>query len=356
MRKIGLNALLAFVPVALALERLTPDRPALVFLAAALGIIPLAGLLVQSTEQVALRTGDTVGGLLNATFGNAPELIISFVALRSGYADMVRASLIGAILANLLLGLGLAYFLGGIRYHVQEFNPVEARMQASMMFMAVISLMVPGGYHTLFTAQPPHYEHYLSIGIAAVLLTSYALGLLFMLRTHPEDFTSKEKHAETEEARWALPRAVGVLVAASVGAAVMSEMLVGSVEGASASLGMSKAFVGMMVLAIIGGAAELGSAVTMARRNRMDLALGIAMGSSIQIALFVAPVLVLLSFFFAPAPFTLAFTRGEITLLFLSVLIGMIVAGDGRSNWYKGVQLLSVYLIFAILFFMIPGK
>lgn len=355
-KKIGLNAMLVFVPVAFILERLTSDRPALVFLAAALAIIPLAGLLVQATEQVALRTGETVGGLLNATFGNAPELIIAFMALRSGYVEMVRASLIGGILANLLLGLGLAYLLGGMRYHVQEFNPAAARMQASMMFMAVISLMVPGGYHTLIAPESPHYEHHLSIGIAVVLLTSYTLGLLFMLRTHPEDFASQEKHAEAEQARWALPQAVGVLVAASVGAATMSEVLVGSVEGASASLGMSKAFVGLMVLAIIGGVAELSSAVTMARRNRMDLAIGIAVGSSIQIALFVAPVLVLLSFFCAPAPFILVFTRGELSLLFLSVLIGMIVAGDGKSNWYKGVQLLSVYLIFALLFFMIPGR
>ncbi len=356
MKKIGLNALLVFIPVAFALERLAPDRATLVFLAAAIGIIPLASLLVQATEQIALRTGDTVGGLLNATFGNAPELIIAFVALRSGYTDMVRASLIGAILANLLLGLGLAYLLGGMRHHVQEFSPSAARMQASMMFMAVISLMVPGGYHTLLTPETLHYERYLNTGIAIVLLVSYALSLVFMLRTHPEVFAAKEEHAEAGPARWGVPRAVAVLVAASVGAAVMSEILVGAVEGASASLGMSKTFVGLVVLAIVGGAAELGSAVTMGRRNRMDLAMGIAVGSSIQIALFVAPVLALLSLLAAPVPFTLVFTRGEITMLFMTVLIGAIVAGDGRSNWFKGVQLLTIYLIFAILFFMIPGK
>lgn len=356
MKKIGLNALLVFIPVAFALERLAPDRPALVFLAAAVGIIPLASLLVQATEQIALRTGDTIGGLLNATFGNAPELIICFVALRSGYTDMVRASLIGAILANLLLGLGLAYLLGGMGHHIQEFNPSAARMQASMMLMAVISLMVPGGYHTLLTPENLQYERYLNTGIAFVLLGSYALSLVFMLRTHPEVFAAKEQHTEAGQVRWGVPRAVAVLVAASVGAAVMSEILVGAVEGASESLGMSKAFVGLVVLAIVGGAAELGSAVTMGLRNRMDLAMGIAVGSSIQIALFVAPVLVLVSLFAAPVPFTLAFTRAELTLLFTSVLIGAIVAGDGRSNWYKGVQLLTVYMIFAILFFMIPAK
>ena len=351
MKKIGLNALLIFIPIAFALERLASDRPALVFLAAAMGIIPLASLLVQATEQIALRTGDTIGGLLNATFGNAPELIIGFVALRSGYTEMVRAALIGAILANLLLGLGLAFLVGGMRYHMQAFNPSAARMQASMMFMAVISLMVPGGYHTLLTPDYLYYERYLSTGIAVVLLVSYALGLVFMLRTHPEVFAAEEHHTEAGQTRWPLPRSVAVLVAASVGAAVMSELLVGAVEGASASLGMSKAFVGLMVLAIIGGAAELGSAVAMGLRNRMDLAMGIAFGSSIQIVLFVAPVLVLLSFFSAPVPFTLVFTRGELSLLFMSVLIGSIVASDGRSNWYKGVQLLTVYLIF-----MIPGE
>lgn len=356
VRKIGLNALLVFIPVALTLEWTAPERPALIFLAAALGIIPLASLLVQATEQIALRTGDTIGGLLNATFGNAPELIIGFVALQSGFVDMVRAALIGAILANLLLGLGMAFFFGGIRRHTQEFSLSAARVQASMMLMAVISLMVPGGYHTLLTPENLHYERYLNTGIALVLLASYALSLVFMLRTHPEVFAAKEHHEETGQIRWALPTAVGVLVAASVGAAIMSEILVGSVEGASESLGMSKAFVGLIVLAIIGGAAELGSVVTMGLRDRMDLAMGIAFGSSIQIVLFVAPVLVLISIFAAPVPFTLAFGRGELTLLFMTVLIGTIVAGDGRSNWYKGIQLLTVYLIFAMLFFMIPGK
>lgn len=177
-----------------------------------------------------------------------------------------------------------------------------------------------------------------------------------MLRTHPEVFAAKEHHVEEAQFRWAMPAAVAVLVAASVGAAIMIEILVGSVEGASESLGMSKSFVGLVVLAIIGGAAELGSVVTMGMRNRMDLSMGIAFGSSIQIALFVAPALVLISYFAAPVPFTLAFSRGELTMIFMTVLIGTIVAGDGRSNWYKGVQLLTVYLIFAILFFMMPGK
>lgn len=355
-KKIGLNLLLVFIPVTLALEHLAPDRPALVFLAAALGIVPLAGLIVQATEQIAHRTGDAVGGLLNATFGNAPELIIAVVALRAGLIDVVRASLVGAILANMLLGLGLAFLLGGLRYHDQEFNPRGTQMQVSLMFMAVISLMVPGGFHVLVSEETLHLERYLNTGVAVVLLISYALSLLFMIKTHPEVFASEKHHGEETEEIWPVGKAVGMLVAASVGAAFMSEILVGAVEGASHALDMSKTFIGLVVLAVVGGAAELGSAVAMGRKDRMDLAIGIAVGSSIQISLFVGPVLVLASLVMAPVPFVLAFTRGEIVMLFTTVLIGTVVASGGRSNWYKGVQLLTIYLIFALFFFLLPGK
>jgi Ca2+:H+ antiporter len=355
LKKIGLNLLLVFIPITLALDHLSPDRPALIFLAAALGIIPLAGIIVQATEQIAHRTGDAVGGLLNATFGNAPELIIAVVALRAGMNDMVLASLAGAILANMLLGLGLAFLLGGLRHHDQEFNPRGAQMQASLMFMAVISMVVPAAFHNLISAEAAHLELHLSIGVALVLLVSYVLYLVFMLKTHAEVFASERHHTEEEETHWPVGKAVALLVAASVGAAWMSEILVGAVEGASHALGMSKAFIGLVVLAVIGGAAELGSAVAMGRKDRMDLAIGIAVGSSIQISLFVAPVLVLLSLVMAPAPFILNFGRGVLLLLFMAVLIGTIVTSGGRSNWYKGVQLLTVYLIFTIVFFLFAG-
>lgn len=355
LKKIGLKLLLVFIPVALALEHLAADSPALIFVAAALGIIPLAGLIVQATEQIAHRTGDAIGGLLNATFGNAPELIIAVVALRAGLFDMVRASLVGAILANMLLGLGLAFLLGGLRHHDQEFNPRGTQMQVSLMIMAVISLMVPGAFHDLVSAETLHLERYLNTGVAVVLLMSYALNLVFMLKTHPEVFASEQLHSGEEEVLWPVGKAVGLLVAASVGAAWMSEILVGAVEGASRDLGISKTFIGLVVLAVVGGAAELGSAVAMGRKNRMDLAIGIAVGSSIQISLFVAPVLVLLSLVIAPAPFMLSFPRGGLLLLFMTVLISTVVASGGRSNWYKGVQLLTIYLIFAILFFLFPG-
>ena len=354
--KPSLNWLLIFIPITLALEHFAPDKPVLIFLSAAFAIVPVASLIVRATEQIAVRTGDAIGGLLNATFGNAPELIISFVALRSGFIDMVRASLVGAILANLLLGLGLTFFLGGLRYHIQEFNPRAAGMQASMMMLAVISMMVPGGYHVLVTEETLLYERYLNLGISIVLLVSYALSLLFMIKTHPDFLAGDQSHKEEEEQKWSIGKAAGLLVAASVLAAWMSEILVGAVEGASEDLGVSKVFIGLVVLAVVGGAAELGSAVMMGRKNRMDLAIGIALGSSVQIALFVAPLLVLLSFFAAPQPFILAFTRAEITLVFMSILIATFVASGGKTHWYKGVQLLTVYLIFSILFFLMPGK
>ncbi len=353
--KPSMNWLLVFIPFTLVMEHTAPDKPVLVFLCAALAIVPVASLIVQSTEQIALRTGDAVGGLLNATFGNAPELIISFVALRSGFTAMVLASLVGAILANLLLGLGLAFLLGGLRYHTQDFNRSAAGMQASMMMLAVISMMVPGGYHTLVTEESLLHERYLNSGIAVILLLSYAMSLLFMIKTHP-DFFARDKHAEEEVPRWSIGKAVGLLVAASVLAAWMSEILVGAVEGASEDLGVSKVFIGLVVLAVVGGAAELGSAVMMALKDRMDLAIGIALGSSVQIALFVAPLLVLMSLFAAPQPFILAFTRAEITLVFMSILIATFVASGGKTHWYKGVQLLTVYLIFSILFFLMPAR
>ncbi len=354
--KPSLNWFLVFIPVTLILEHTMPDKPTLVFLCAALAIIPVASLIVQATEQIALRVGDAIGGLLNATFGNAPELIIAFVALKAGFTDMVRASLVGAILANLLLGLGLTFLLGGLRHHTQEFNRRAAGMQASMMMIAVISMLVPGGYHTLVTGETLRYERYLNVGIAVVLLVSYALSLLFMIKTHPDFFSSGERHDSEEKLRWGGGKAVALLVVASIGAAWMSEILVGAAEGASEDLGVSKTFIGFVVLAAVGGAAELGSAIMMGRKDRMDLALGIAVGSSVQIALFVAPLLVLLSLVAAPQPFVLAFTRAEVTLVFTTVLIVAFVASGGKTHWYKGVQLLTVYFIFAILFFLMPGK
>jgi Ca2+:H+ antiporter len=353
----SINWLLVFIPLSLALEAAEVPPPVL-FFAAALAIVPVASLIVRSTEQLSTYTGDAIGGLLNATFGNAPELIIGLVALRAGYFDMVRASLIGAILGNLMLATGLAFLLGGLKHHVQEYNAGVARLYSSMMLIAAISLGVPSTFNRFLSPEGTiPAERVVNFGTALLLLAAYVLYLVFMLKTHPEFFKSAggSDAEEHEGPRWSLGRAAASLLVASVLAAWMSELLVGAADATGKALGMSEVFIGIVFLALIGGAAESGSAIAMARKNKVDLTVGIAMGSSIQIALFVAPMLVLASRFVAPRPFELSFTRPEIGTLFLSVLIGALVAGDGRSNWYKGVQLTLVYAMIAILFYFMPA-
>ena len=354
--KPSVNWLFLFVPITILVEH-SDLTPPVVFASAALAIVPIAATIIRATEQIATRTGDAIGGLLNATFGNAPELIIALVALKAGYLDMVRASLIGSILANLLLALGLSFVLGGIRYHDKRFNPAAARTYSTMMLLAAVSMGVPSGFSRYFAPEGTiRQEALLNIGIAVLLLFAYGLYLFFSLRTHPGAFASvdggEEGHHEGPE--WSAPRAIVTLVVASVLAAWMSEVLVGAAEGTGQALGMSQTFIGIVFLAIVGGAAESGSAVAMARKNRLDLTVGIALGSSSQIALFVAPVLVLVSHFIAPQPLDLSFGRAEVGSLFLSVIVGALVCGDGQSNWYKGVQLVTVYSIIALMFLMIP--
>jgi Ca2+:H+ antiporter len=346
--------LLVFVPIAVGLEH-GGARPPLVFFAAALAIVPIASWIVRSTEQLAHYTGDAVGGLLNATFGNAPELIIALVALRAGFFPMVLASLVGAILANLLLALGLAFFLGGLRHRDQTYRADATRVYVSMMLLAVVSLAVPSGFRSLSKGTIVDEQH-LNLAVAILLLALYVLYLFFMLKTHPHVFASEggEGHGAGAE-QWSAARAVGTLLAASVLAAWMSEILVGAAEGTGESLGMSQAFVGLVFLAIVGGAAESGSAIAMGRANRMDLAVSIAIGSCIQIALFVAPVLVLLSYALAPEPLLLLFPRVLVFTLFIAVILGAVVAGDGRSNWFKGVQLVVLYAVFAMMAYFIPS-
>lgn len=352
----SINWLLIFVPITLALEYAAPQAHAWIFFAASIAIVPIAHLIVLATEHISTRTGDAVGGLLNATFGNAPELIITLVALKAGYAEMVRGSLIGAILANLLLALGVGFFLGGLRYRDQSFNSAAARAYSTMMLLAVSSLIVPSAFSRVFApAGTFRQEQLLNLGIACVLLLAYGLYLIFSLKTHPQTFSSLEQDSTHHEGpSWSLARAVGCLLGAAILAAWMSEILVGAAEGTGKALNMSQTFIGIVFLAIVGGAAESSSVIVMARRNKMDLSVSIAQGSCIQIALFVAPVLVLSSYFIAPQPFELSFNRAEIGSLFLAVLIGTLVCGDGQSNWFKGVQLTTVYVIIALMFYLIP--
>jgi Ca2+:H+ antiporter len=367
--------LLLFAPLAVLLDMVGGVPAPAIFFCAAIAIIPLAGLIVAGTEAIAEYTGPAIGGLLNATFGNLPELIICIVALRAGLVEMVRASLVGALLANLLLGLGLAFLLGGLRHHVQDYNPLAARAYASMMLLAVISMAIPSAFHRFFGAEQGFvHSGVLDTSVAIVLLLTYALYLVYQLRTHKESFTeaagapgggskaiaeggAHDAHNEHagHAAHWSLPRAGGTLLAASAAAAWLSEVLVGAAEATGHALGMSPTFIGLILLAAVGGAAEIGSAIVMARRDKMDLSVGIALGSCIQIALFVAPVLVLLGGLIGPQPFTLAFNRGEMGFLFISVLLGGLVAADGRSNWFKGVQLIAVYVMLAAVCYLVPA-
>lgn len=361
MKKIlkpGIHWLFIFIPVALILDYRHASAP-LIFFAAALSIIPIAKLIGSSTEQLAGYTGDAVGGLLNATFGNLPELIIAGVALQAGLHDMVLASLAGAILGNLLLALGASFLAGGMRFHDQEYNPKSIRVYSSMMMIAVLSLTVPGAFHRFMGSETPTpHEDELNILLSVVLLVAYALYLFFMLKTHPDFFKSEGAEAgegDEHEEHWSMQRAILSLVGASVLAALMSEVLVGAAEETGKVLGMSNAFIGVVFLAVVGGAAESISAVTMASKNKMDLSISILLGSSIQIALFVAPALMLLSLVIGPGQMNLNFSRALIITLFMAVILGAMVGGDGRSNWYKGVQLLIVYMIMAMMLYFIPA-
>jgi Ca2+:H+ antiporter len=354
--KPGIHWLLLFIPIAFILEANHASAP-LIFFSAALSIIPIAKLIGTSTEHLATYTGEGLGGLLNATFGNLPELIIAVVALKAGLHEMVLASIAGAILANLLLAQGVSFLVGGLKFHTQEYNVSGIRVYSSMMMIAVLSLVVPSGFHRFSSqAGPVANENILNISIAIILLLAYILYLVFMLRTHPDFFRSSKGNSEHEnhEGRWSMTWSLISLVIASVMAAIMSEILVGAAEETGKVLGMSTVFIGVIFLAIIGGAAESISAITMGAKNKMDLSIGIALGSSIQIALFIAPLLVLLSMFIGPGQMNLGFSRPMIGALFLSVILATMITGDGRSNWYKGVQLVVVYLIIALMFYFIP--
>ncbi len=350
--------LLVLAPIAVGLDRARMVPAGVVFFCAALAIVPFAKLIVQGTEQVAVHTGATVGGLLNATFGNLPELIIAMVALRAGLLEMVRASIIGALLANLLVALGFSFLLGGLRHHSQEYNPNAVRTYSSTMVLAWISLALPSAFHRALETEPHLGLHaLLDLVVAIVLLGLYGLFLLYSLRTHPETFAELNAPASDGEAEEhpSLARGVATLLVASLGAAWMSELLVGAAEQAGHSLGMSQIFMGVIVLALVGGAAEIGSAIAMGRANRPDLSIGIALGSCVQIALFVAPILVLAAPAMGQPQFRLVFSQAEMWMLFGAVLLGATVTATGQANWFKGAQLLALYLIIAAMLYLIPA-
>ena len=345
--------LLLLVPVAIGLHFAMPGAYTLVFLVSCLAIVPLAGWLGHATEELARRTGEGVGGLLNATFGNAAELIIALAALKEGLYPVVKASLTGSIIGNVLLVFGASVLAGGIKYKTQRFNVTGARAQATLLTLAAIALVMPAGFHALAGPQGFAREDRLSFAIALVLLAAYAAHLVFSLVTHKQLFAG-EGGGEGHPPEWSLRKALLVLAGSTALIAWISEILVGSVEAAAASLGMTRIFLGVVVVAIVGNAAEHSTAVIMALKNRMEISLGIAVGSSLQIALFVAPLLVLASHVIGPRPMDLVFTPAEVLAVFVAVLITGQIASDGESNWLEGAQLLAVYLILGIVFFFLP--
>ncbi|MFN0164959.1 MAG: calcium/proton exchanger [Bryobacteraceae bacterium] len=354
-----LNWLLVFVPVAVALRLFWPDQQTPTFLAAAVAIIPLAAWMGHATEHLAEKTGEGIGGLLNATFGNAAELIIAIMALRAGLFEVVKASITGSIIGNVLLVLGAAFLAGGWRHKAQYFNPVATRAQATSLLLASIALIVPAAFHYLAGAAGAVHEAELSTEIAIVLMVTYALSLVFSLRTHKQLFAGQPVEVNEEMARshaaWGVKRSVLVLAAATAAVAYVSEILVATVEHAADTFGMTKVFVGVIVVAVIGNAAEHSSAILAAMKNKMDLALGIAVGSSLQIAMFVAPLLVLLSYAIAPRPLDLVFTPAEVLAIAVSGWITAEVAADGESNWLEGVQLLALYVVLGLMFYFLPA-
>jgi Ca2+:H+ antiporter len=350
-----MNWLLLFVPVAIGLEYWVPQQHLAIFVVSGLGILPLAAWMGRATEHLAERMGEGVGGLLNATFGNAAELIIALAALRSGLYDVVKASIAGSIVGNILLVLGAAMMAGGLVHREQSYNPQGARVQATMLTLAAITLILPAAYRAALGEQAGPGLVPLSVSISIVLLVVYALFLAFSLGTHSALFKGTTVAEQGHPEPWSVRRAALVLALSTVGIAWMSELLVGSIQPAAKALGLGSAFVGVFVVAILGNAAEHATAISVAMKNRMDLALSIAIGSSVQVALFVAPVLVLLSLVIGPRPMDLAFPAGLVLIVLLSVLITGQVAGDGRSDWLKGIQLLAVYVVLGLTFFFFPA-
>jgi Ca2+:H+ antiporter len=356
-----LTGLLVFLPLAVLAERLHWG-PLWIFAFAALAIVPLAGLMGEATEQLASRLGAGVGGLLNATFGNAAELIIAVLALRRGLFDVVQASLTGSIIGNSLLVLGLAILLGGAKRERQTFDRSAAGVGSTLLALAAIGLVIPAVFHTIAEGAVDRHvlsgereamlEHELSLLIAVVLFAVYVLSLIFSLRTHPHLYRGHDPEAHPAAARRGRP--VITLLLSTVFVAWMSELLVSVVEEASHRLGLTPVFVGVIVVAIIGNAAEHSTAVLAAMKDKMDLAMNVAIGSSTQIALFVAPILVFASYLIAPRPMTLRFTVFEVLAVGLAVSVVSRVAQDGESNWFEGAMLLAVYLVLGIAFYFLP--
>jgi Ca2+:H+ antiporter len=359
-----LRYLLVFLPLAVAAEVLGWS-PLLIFSFSCIALIPLAGLLGEATEELAIHTGPKIGGLLNATLGNAAELIITIVALSDGKLDLVKASITGSILGNLLLILGASLLLGGLKNGVQRFDRGLSGMSATMMTLAVIGLIMPTLFELLHEIQIGRVDVFntnvndpalnkLSLGVAALLIVLYVLSLIWTFQTpEREEHSGTDDHTEeeaTHKAKWSVPLSVGVLAASTVAIVFLSEFLVGAVEPVVESLGVSELFLGVIIIPIVGNVAEHIVGVQVALKNKMDLSLSISLGSSMQVALFVAPLLVFISLLFGQQ-MTLFFSLFEVAALTLAVFSATLVSVDGESNWLEGAQLLAVYIIVALAFY-----
>lgn len=344
-----LKYLFIFIPISIGLEFIHVN-PLWVFIAACLSIIPLAGLMGEATEEIAIYSGPKVGGLLNATFGNATELIIAFFALREGLFDVVKASIAGSVIGNILLVLGASMLAGGLKYKIQTFNRKAVATSSSMLLFAVIGLSIPAVFtHTVKPELLNTQYEGLSIAVAIIMFSIYLLSLYFSFHTHKDVFGTE--HVEAAESRWSFKKAIFMLVLSTVLIALESEFLVGSIEAVTSTFHLSELFVGIIVIAIIGNAAEHSTAIIMAAKNKMDIAVEIAIGSSLQIILFVVPVLIFLSLLFTPM--SIIFNEFELVAMFLAAIIANQIASDGESNWLEGIQLIAVYLIMAIAFFFV---
>ncbi|MBZ5530637.1 MAG: calcium/proton exchanger [Acidobacteriia bacterium] len=352
-----LNVLLLFVPAAIALD-LMHAPPLVIFIAAALGIAPLAGVLGESTSVLAAYSGPAVGGLLSATMGNATELIIAIFALHAGHINVVKASLSGSIMGNLLLVLGLSLLAGGAKHEVQRFSRNAPCMNGTMLMIAVAALVMPAVFNLTVYGNLEHGSpqlERLSLWTSGVLILLYLANMFFVFRTHRNALLASAGAGHVQDAKPEISkgRALTALLLATVMIAALSEILVGQIGAVTHALGMTELFVGVIVVALVGNAAENSAAILMARRNKMDLALSLATGSSTQIALFVAPILVFLSVAMGQ-PMSLVFNGFEIAGIFLSVMIVSMIASDGETNWFEGAQLLAVYAIVAVAFYFVP--
>jgi len=350
----SLNLLLMFIPIAVALDWYGVN-PVAVFVASALAIVPLAGLMGRATEQLSSYVGATIGGLMSASLGNAPELIISGFALKEGLVDVVKASITGSILGNLLFSLGLSMVVGGWGRERQRFNQTVAGLNGGLLLVAAIGLLVPALFH--FASGK---EREVSTEIAIVLFVAYLLSLVFTLKTHRPliEKTSNEsrppgEHEESGEGQWSKGKAIAILASVTVLIAVMSEVLVGAIEPASASMGFTPIFAGVIFLALVGNASETMNATRFAKKDLMDLSFGIAVGASTQVALFVAPVLVFLGYLIGQ-PMDLHFSVFEMVAIVFAVIVVSRLTSDGECHWMEGVMLTAVYLMFAIGFFFLP--